>query len=244
MKCLNDAQVQAVVDNEATEDMRRHAASCPLCGERVSGQEALTTAILSAMNVPAGIPPGVRRLVGHALDEESGQGATRLRHGRTPAPRPWRAAAWSGGALAAATLIAVLFIAPMIKAPATVSAAEILARSADRLAQQATSGVEFLEYELVLEGVPREVMPDHIDGAYRVRQVIDHDAPGRYLAAAYDPAGQVVWGVTQDPASKRRAIATPGRACARCDSIAVAAEVWPAFSAASIHVCTKTSRCA
>jgi hypothetical protein len=94
----------------------------------------------------------------------------------------------------------------MIKAPATVSAAGVLAKSADRLAQRVVSGVELLEYELQLDGVPREMMPDHIDGAYRVKEIIDHDSPGRYFAAAY-ANGELIWGVAQDPAAGRRVIA-------------------------------------
>lgn len=206
MKCLSDAQIQAVVDNEAAGDIRRHAASCARCGERLSERERLTTAIMSSMKVARPIPTGLNLRIDRALAEGASQGATRLRDAGTPSPRRWRAAAWSAGAVAAATLIAVLFVAPVIKGPATVSAAEILAKSADRLAERVASGVEFLEYELILDGVPREMMPDHVDGSYRVRQVIDHDAPGRYFAAAYAQGGELFWGVAQDPATKRRVI--------------------------------------
>ena len=36
MKCLTDSEVQAVVDGEATEAMRAHAARCYACRERVA----------------------------------------------------------------------------------------------------------------------------------------------------------------------------------------------------------------
>ena len=41
------------------------------------------------------------------------------------------------------------------------------------LAQPAT-GVELLEYELIVDGIPKELMDGHENGAYHVRQAIDH----------------------------------------------------------------------
>jgi len=206
MKCLNDVQIQAVADHEADEDVRRHAASCNRCRERVRDREALTAAVVASLNVPASVPAGVSRRVQQVLTQGSSSGATRLREGTAPR-RPSRRAVWSMAAVAAATLIAVVFVAPMVKGPTTVSAAEILARSVDRLGQRVTSGVELLEYELTLDGVTREMMPDHENGAYRVRQVIDHDTAGRYLVATYDPSGQLLSSVAQDPATNQRVVA-------------------------------------
>ena len=103
----------------------------------------------------------------------------------------------------AATIIAVLFVAPMIKEPATVSASEILAASATRLNSPVT-GIEVLEYELVIDGVPKEMMPDHANGMYRVRQVIDHDIPGRFRFSSFGPDGQPISSIAQDPAQRRR----------------------------------------
>ena len=77
-------------------------------------------------------------------------------------------------------MLAIVFVAPMMKKDrGAVSAAEILAESANRLAQPAT-GIELLEYELVLDGVPKDMMPDHANGTYLVRQAIDHTTPGRF----------------------------------------------------------------
>jgi hypothetical protein len=205
MKCLHDAQIQAVVDHEAADDVRQHAESCVRCGDRVRERETLSAAVVQAINVPASLPPGVSRRVRVALSERSSQGATRLRVGAPPRHSS-RRALWSMAAVATATLVAVVFVAPMVRGPATVSASEILARSANRLAERVTSGVESLEYELTLDGVTREMMPDHQNGSYRVRQVIDHDTVGHYLVATYDPSGQPLSAIVQDPAANRRVV--------------------------------------
>lgn len=204
MKCLNDAQIQAVVDREAADDVRQHAESCGTCGERVRARQALAAAVVAAINTPAGVPPGVSRRVHQALSEGSSAGATRLKAGVAPSGSS-RRALWAMAAVGAATLIAVVFIAPLVRGPATVSASEILARSASRLAERVT-GVELLEYELMLDGVPREMMPDHENGTYRVKQVIDHDTAGRYLVATYDPKGQRLSSIVQDPAANLRVV--------------------------------------
>ena len=132
-------------------------------------------------------------------------GATRLRASGAPPPR-WRNAAWGGAGLAAATVVAVLVVAPMLKEDrGAVSASEILAESVSRLAQ-ATSGIEIREYELVIDGVPKALMPDHENGTYRVRQVIDHTQTGRFVFASFSPGGQPVSSIAQDPATGRRSM--------------------------------------
>ena len=211
MKCLNDAQIQAIVDNEADDRLQHHAETCADCGERVRARRALTAGMLRHLDVPAAIGAAASRRVTRALADGSARGATRLREDARAA---WRGALWSGGAVAAATLLAIFVVFPMLKGPTTVSAAEILARSASKLAQRVTTGVEFLDYQLTLDGVPRELMPDQIDGSYRVRQVIDHDTPGRFLVTTYAPDGQLVHSVAQNPATHRRIVhvLTDGRA--------------------------------
>jgi hypothetical protein len=204
MKCLTDAQIQAVADREAADDVRQHAESCGPCGDRVGARQALAAAVVAAINTPAVVPPGVSRRVHLTLSEGSSAGATRLKAGVAPGGSS-RRALWAMAAVAAATLIAVVFIAPLVRGPATVSASEILARSASRLAERVT-GVESLEYELTLDGVPREMMPDHENGTYRVKQVIDHDTAGRYLVATYDPTGQRLSSIVQDPAANLRVV--------------------------------------
>jgi hypothetical protein len=206
MSCLNQGQIQSVVDGEAAAAIREHVAICAGCQTRVREREQLMAAIGQAMNIPMTVPPHVNQRVQRALAEGSAPGATHLRPYRVLRPS-WRRAAWSAGAVAVATLIAILFVAPMVKGPGTVSASEILSKSANRLAARITAGVEVLEYELTLEGVPREMMPDHPDGVYHVKQVIDHDTAGRYLLATRAADGQLISSVSQDPVSRRRIVA-------------------------------------
>jgi hypothetical protein len=93
---------------------------------------------------------------------------------------------------------------PLIKGPTSVSAAEVLAESASRLAQPVTWGVEILEYELVLDGTPRDLLPDHANGTYRITQIIDHSHTGRFRYTSHEPNGRVHSAVAQDPAAGRR----------------------------------------
>ena len=86
-------------------------------------------------------------------------------------------------------------------------------RSANRLAERVTSGVESLEYELTLDGVTREMMPDHQNGTYRVKQVIDHDTAGRYLVATYDPDGRLLSSILQDPGDQSAGRLAFARGC-------------------------------
>ena len=204
MKCLNDAQIQAVVDREAADDLRQHAELCAHCGDRVRGRQALAAAVVDAImcsgrNSARHQPPRPGGAVGRIEP-----GATRLRAAAAPA-RSSRPALWTVAAVAAATLVAVVFVAPIVKGPATVSASEILAKSASRLAERVT-GVESLEDQLIVDGVTREMMPDHENGTYRVKQVIDHDTAGHYLVANYDPSGALLSSIVQDPVANRRVV--------------------------------------
>ncbi len=201
MKCLDDVQVQALVDNEATEDTRAHAASCAGCAARLEKRRTVMDAALLALGIPAPMPSTLHRRVEQAVVLP--RGATRLRETAEPHSR-WRRAAWGGAVVAVATLVAVLFVVPMVKGPATVSAAEILAKSATRLAQTAGAGIELLEYELVLDGMPREMMPDSSDGTYRISQVIDHDSPGHFRYSSFAPDGRLLTSIAQDPATRQR----------------------------------------
>jgi hypothetical protein len=149
------------------------------------------------------MPPPTARRVERALDgaAESG-GATRLRPA-TPS-RAWRPAAWGAAGLVAATVLTIVFVAPMLKKDrGAVSAAEILAESVNRLAHPA-AGIELLEYELVLDGVPKDMMPDHANGTYHVTQAIDHTTPGRFRFSSFGPDGQPISSIAQDPASGTR----------------------------------------
>jgi hypothetical protein len=209
MSCLNDAQIQSIVDCEAGDAARQHVSSCARCQARVRQRETVVRGLGQAMRLIGDVPPDVSGRVERALAEGFTPGATRLRESRDArwySPRAGRMM-WSAGAATVATLLAVVFVAPIVRGPATVSAAEILARSASLLAAQPTTGVEVLEYDLVLDGVPRAMMPDHADGVYHVKQLIDHDTSGRYLLATYGPGGQLLTSVAQDPATRRRVVA-------------------------------------
>ncbi|MBA2304918.1 MAG: hypothetical protein H0W08_20115 [Acidobacteria bacterium] len=208
MNHLTSTQIQAVADaadvtdNVAPQADRDHAASCAACAARVAErkqQGAAFAGLMNGVDLPAAT---ARRVDGALAGARSAGGATRLRRA-VPGPR-WHRAAWGTAGMIAATLLAIVFVAPLIKQDrGTVSAAEILARSANRLAALAT-GVELLEYELVLDGVPKDMMPDHANGTYQVRQAIDHTVPGRFRFSTYGPGGQPVSSIAQDPASGRR----------------------------------------
>jgi hypothetical protein len=221
MSCLSDVQIQTILDGEAVvldkdgadetaDAVRAHVASCGRCQMRVRERQTVAQAITEALSVPADLPPAMRARIERSLAEGSASGATRLRESpgaRWPWTRVARRTAWSAAAVAAASLAAVVFVAPIVKEPSTVSAAEILAKSATVLAARASTGIEVLEYDLALDGVPREMMPDHADGVYRVKQIIDHDASGRYLIATQGPDGQSISSIAQDPATRKRVVA-------------------------------------
>jgi hypothetical protein len=154
------------------------------------------TAALTGSVADVEIPSGTARRVDAALAGTQAAGATHLR--RVARPR-WRHAAWGTAGLAAATLVAVVFVAPLFKEDrGAVSASEILAQSADRLAQPVAAGVEMLEYELTLDGVPKEMLAEQSDGTYHVRQAIDHGTPGRFRYSSYAPGGQPISSIAQD----------------------------------------------
>jgi hypothetical protein len=206
MTCLNPSQIQTVADGEAAADLRQHAASCPTCSARVRERHALTGAVVDVVQGDAKIPARLVHRMETMLAAAETSGATRLRADPSRQGRRHRAF-WSAAVAVAATVIGVLFIGPIIREPAAVSAAGILAASANRLAQPVTSGIETLEYELVVDGVPLDLIPDQTNGTYRVRQVIDHDNRGHFRYTSYTPDGQLLSSIGQDPALGRRVVA-------------------------------------
>ena len=184
--------------------VRAHAASCAGCAARLEKRQdgdrrcsagaghSSTDGLDAAATGRTG-----RRVLLAARRDPAARRQPRL-------PSRWRRAAWSGAAVAVATLVVVLFVVPMVKGPATVSAAEILAKSANRLAQTASAGVELLEYELVLDGVPREMMPDqqqrHVPGVAGHRSRFARALPLFELRARRSPAHVDRAGSGQTPA--------------------------------------------
>jgi hypothetical protein len=216
MNCLNDSQIQAVADREAAQDDVAHVESCRRCGERVveftRRASLLERAVAEPSVMPAAVASRVRATidgVAHLRHGESSRGnagqtrgATRLRH--QPEARPfWLRAGWSTAAVAAA-IVAFVFIIPAIRGPEAVSAAGILAQSADRLSQIPQTGIELREYQLALDGIPRELIRDHPDGVYRIRQTIDHGHPGRFRFASYTVDGRLLSSLGQDPVTRTR----------------------------------------
>jgi hypothetical protein len=206
MTCLNDTRIQALADGEPDAAAAAHAAGCAHCAGRVRARVALMSGIQGALDPPIDVPHALARRVDE--DFRAG-GATRLRDPRGFRLQDWRTRwIYSGLAVAAATLLAVLFIVPAVKkADATVSASEILAKSATQLSATVSSGIEVLEYELVIDGMPKEALPDQVDGTYRVWQAIDHDVPGRFRFASYTSDGRMLTSIAEDPARKRRVMA-------------------------------------
>ena len=193
MGCLTDVDVQAVVDGEATELMRAHAASCDGCRNRVDDRRRLMAQVTALAGAEGDLRPGFERRLREAVDSERPvRGATVLRG----SPRgAWRQAGLvSAAAVAAVVAIVVFGVMPRMGAPTSLSAAEILGRSLQTLT--AATGIERIEYELTVSGVA--------DGSYRIEQLLDHEHPTRYRITSYGPDGAVHSAIAQDPSSKRR----------------------------------------
>jgi hypothetical protein len=208
--CLNDEQLQALADGESDAAHRAHAASCIACGARLRDRAALMASIEATLNPPVGLPAELENRI-FRLEAEAagtGSGATRLRRQSGFRLQREGSARWIYTASAiAAAIVAVVFLIPAIRtSDTTVSASEILAKSANQLSA-ATRGIELLEYELVLGGVPKEMIPDQVDGTYRIWQAIDHDVPGRFRFASYAADGRMFSSIAEDPVAKRRVMA-------------------------------------
>jgi hypothetical protein len=200
MSCLNPIHIQALADGEGTDAARVHVASCSGCAARLREREALLAEMSATINPPIDVPPSVVLRTGGATRLRSAGGVRLQREGL----RRW---VYPAVGLTAASLVAVFVVAPAVRhTEVTVSAAEILAKSATQLSA-ATTGVELLEYELVLDGVPKEMLADQANGRYHVRQVIDHDVPGRFRFATFGPDGQMISSIAQDPKAARRVMA-------------------------------------
>jgi len=203
MTCLRDAEVQAVADHEAGESARAHVEGCESCASRVSEQRRRLAAVTELLAPPSALPAPLVERVEKALREPAPlRGATRLRKDTSSRTLWWRPAMAAG--LAAAAAIVVMFVIPALDGPGTVSASEVLAQSLEQLSHPAAAGVELREYELALDGVPKEVMPYQENGTYRIEQVIDHTRPGRYRMSTFAPDGTLLSAVSEDAAAHRR----------------------------------------
>ena len=193
MTCLNDIEIQAVTDGEASEANRAHVEGCSRCRSRVEerGRDmAAVTALMSAdEDQSSEVHARLRRAI---TDRRPAHGSTAL---RTRPAGSWRATGWvSAGAMAAGIALVVFLVLPKLGAPTTLSASEILGRSLKTLTS--TTGVEMLEYQFFIVG--------DMPGPHRIEQLIDHDQPGRYRFSNYGPDGALESAIGQDPASGRR----------------------------------------
>lgn len=194
MACLNDQTVQAVVDGEATDESRQHATSCEQCASRVAARRLEMATLIATGRADGDVPAALAGRVRRAIEADGVTGATTL---RSTAPRGRRFARLGAALATAAAIALVVFVwLPRVGAPTTLSAAEILNRSLATMTN--ASGVERLEYELVVSGAG---MPQ---GAHRIEHLIDHDTPSRFRLSTIGPDGAVQSAVAQDPATGLR----------------------------------------
>lgn len=213
-KCLTDAELQAVADNEADHAARMHVAECQPCRARV--QEIRHT--LETFGVLTGRLPGATKnlelRVQQTLHQRSVErrlfrerGATTLRPLPDVSPLPWGPRIWTSGLAAVAMIVLAVFVIwPGVSRESRLSAAEILGRSLQTFS--ATSGVETFEYDVQFDGLAaRALVPDRTGGGGRlhVTQVIDHDHPGRYRVMSVDADHTLRSTMAQDPARGVRA---------------------------------------
>ena len=195
-RCLNEARIRAAADGEATEIEQRHVEGCAECSARVTAADGAGrefAAMVSQVEPPANLTTRVARAL--AADHPRA-GATTLRD--FPSPR-WGGRVLATAGLVAAAVLAVVFLLPPLDAPRTLSAAQILDRSLRTMTP--ASGTERREFDLELR-LPR-VVANHA-GTYRIEQLVDHDAPGRYRIVRYSPDGTVLSAISEEPAEGRR----------------------------------------
>src|SRR5688572_15998338 len=124
MPCLTDVDVQAVVDGEATADVRAHVDECDICHARVDNRRADIARLVAAANPTGGMPPSVETRLRQTISAgQPVRGATRLRDGAASAG--WRRAGWISAAATAATVALIVFgVLPRFGSPTSLSAAQ------------------------------------------------------------------------------------------------------------------------
>ena len=198
-RCMPDDELQAIADGERTAD-HPHLTGCPRCAGRLEARRRLTARLVEAAGTD-GLPDTVRGAIRARLDagdRSVPRGATTLRPVRHASS--W---VWAGGAIAVAALVFFFVILPGVDRQTTVSAAEILGRSRTALGAQAT-GIEVLTYDLALDGLLSDLIPQEHAGRFTVEETIDHDRDGRYRIVKLAANGQVVEGAADDAARQTR----------------------------------------
>lgn len=120
---------------------------------------------------------------------------------RAVAPAWRRYLRWS--AAAAASVLVLAWTLQTIDRSTTVSASEILGRSQQALSA-ATSGVEKITYDLTLDGVLLQLLPEGQAGRFTVEETIDHDHPGRLRVVKLAADGRLAAGLADDPVARTR----------------------------------------
>jgi len=196
-RCWSDDELQAIADGERTA-VDPHLTRCSSCAGRLEARRQLTARVVESAGT--GGLPDARRQAMRARLEGGGapRGATTLRPvRRAPA---W---AWAGGGAVAMALLFFFVVLPGVDRRTTVSAAEILGRSRTALGAD-VAGIEVLTYDLALEGVLGDLLPQDHAGRFTVEETIDHDRDGRYRIVKLAASGQVVEGAADDPVRRTR----------------------------------------
>ncbi len=190
-RCLSEHEVQAVVDNEAAPEPRAHVEHCAACAERVAARRRLTDRVVRAA-ASVDMPAAMRAQTRDRVIDAPAAGATTLR--AVPTRQRW---AWGVPLAAAAVLLLYFVVVPGIDRQTTVSAAEVLGRSQAALSAPA-SGLEFVTYDLQLDGLLADLLPAEQSGRFTVQELIDHDHDGRYRIVKLSPEGRIVAGAADD----------------------------------------------
>lgn len=191
-RCLTDAELQAIADDEATSEHRTHVETCQSCTERLAARVGLIARVEEAAGA-GDLAPATRSAILSQLARSTAAGATTLRPVRQV--RRW---AWAIPLAAAAAIALFVYVIPGIDRQTTVSAAEILGRSRSALAAP-TSGIEVLTYNLQVAGVLADLIPEEQSGRFTVQELVDHDHEGRYRIVKLTSGGQIVGGAADDP---------------------------------------------
>jgi hypothetical protein len=197
--CLGEARLRAVADGEADTAANEHVESCRHCQRRVDeARQALAeiARLAAAIEAPPSLIPRVTHAIARSGAAEAGATTLREAPGQSFRPRAWGSAI----SVAAVLLIIALFL-PAPDAPRELSAAEILGRSLQTMTP--TGGTERREFDLSLQ-LPTAAAIEN--GAYRIEELIDHDAPGRYRVSRYAADGTLVSAMTEDMAAGRRTV--------------------------------------
>ena len=198
-RCLSDDELQAIADGERRTGGDPHATECPRCAGRLEARRRMTARLVEAAGTDA-MPDAVRGAIRARLDSGAGtRRAARRRCARCgacpdgcgpPARQPPRRSCF-------------FVVVPGVDRQTTVSAAEILGRSRTALGADVT-GIEVLTYDLALEGLLGDLVPQDHAGRFTVEETIDHDREGRYRIVKLAANGQVVEGAADDALRQTR----------------------------------------